>query len=449
MLDRRTYTMNYRTTFISRGSLLLGFLALITAWSALSRTVTAQDACSDDDNTIRTTYSLYYEDYKNKSYETALPYLRWILSCKPGFPSNSDRNFRRAVEVYEGIGMDQSDSAMMRTYLDSSLYIFDTAVATLKDAGIEADSFKWIFDKARFIQNHAAELEDLQTEVGDLYRQAFDLDPKRLQQYYLNYIITDYLQKDRKSDAIEFIDSVEKNYPDDEAINTMLDQWRGSLFTSPEERIAFLEDQLAKKGDNAEIMSELFDLFAEEGLRSKLYDLGEKLLELSPTGRTYRQIAKMRLDDGEADEAISLYQKSLEMEGGQDAAREVYFNIGTAHQQQGRYSRARTSFRRSLQVDPKFGRALMAIGDLYVTAVQSCGSFEREDRAVYWLAADYFERAAARDSKIASQARQRARGLRKFFPTAEDKFFKNWKTGDSYRIDYGCYTWIGETTKIR
>jgi len=430
----------------------LGFLAIVavfSVWSGLSRTVAAQGACTDDDNTIRMNYSLYAEDFKNKSYDTALPYLRWILKCSPAFPTKSDRNFRRAVETYEGIGMAMSDPADVRTYLDSSLYIFDSAVTTLMDAGIQADSFKWIFDKGRFIQKHAAELEDLQRDVGSLYRKAFDLDSTRLQQYYLNYIISDYVQKDRKSDAVEFMDLVEASYPNDETVTGMLDQWRGTLFTSPEERIEFLKGQLAKDENNSDLMSELFDLYSEEGMRSELYDLGTKLLEMSPTGRTYRQIAKMRLDDGEADEAISLYEKSLEMEGGKDAAREVYYNIGTAFQQQGRYSRARTSFRKVLQVDPSYGRALMAIADLYVTAVQGCGTFEREDRAVYWLAADYFDRAAARDKNLSKQARQRARGLVKFFPTAEDKFFKNWKAGDSYTIDYGCYTWIGERTKIR
>ena len=83
--------------------------------------------------------------------------------------------------------------------------------------------------------------------------------------------------------------------------------------------------------------------------------------------------------------------------------------------------------------------------------MQGCGSFEREDRAVYWLAADYFDRAASRadTDTYRNQARQRASDIRRFFPTAEDKFFKNWTAGDRYTIDYGCYTWVGETTTVR
>ena len=34
-------------------------------------------------------------------------------------------------------------------------------------------------------------------------------------------------------------------------------------------------------------------------------------------------------------------------------------------------------------------------------------------------------------------------------PNAEDKFFKGWNNGNSYTVDYGCYTWISESTRVR
>ena len=189
-----------------------------------------------------------------------------------------------------------------------------------------------------------------------------------------------------------------------------------------------------------DLLAELFELYMEEDMRDQVYELAPRMMEADPSARTFRLIGKMRLEDGQSEEAIDLYQRSLEMEGGADAAREVYYNIGIAHQQEGRLSRARTAFRQALEADPDYGSAIMAIGDLLTSAVQGCGSFEREDRAVYWLAADYYERAASRDEMIAPQARQRLQGIRRFMPTAEDKFFKGWNAGDSYTVNYGCYT---------
>ncbi|NNE69467.1 MAG: tetratricopeptide repeat protein [Rhodothermales bacterium] len=435
----------YQSRILPKSGLLV--LALSFAFAAGAK---AQGGpCSEDANTVRMNYSLYYEDYKNENWQTSLPYLRWMIECAPGFPNNSDRNYERLVEVYEGMGMGAEDPEMQRAYLDSALYVFDTAVSNLQDAGVEVSEYDWIFQKGRFLQNHAAELPDLQIEVGPTYRAAFNLEPARVQGYYINYVVLDLVQRDDKGAAVEFLDEVEEHRSDDAEIMAMVTDWRGRLFTSPEERIGFLEDQLEKKPEDADIIAELVELYMEEGYRDEVYDLAPRLMESDPSARTFRLIAKMRLEDGQADEAIDLYEQSLEMDGGPDAAKEVYYNIGIAHQQEGRLSRARTAFRQSLQADSAYGAALLAIGDLYMTAVQGCGSFEREDRAVYWLAADYFDRAASRDPAVSSQARQRLNSIRRLMPTAEDKFFKGWNAGDSYTVNYGCYAWIGETTRVR
>lgn len=430
---------------------LAAFLLAVFVTTGVAQAAYGQDECDVDENTIRMNFSLYYEDFKNEAYETALPYLGWILKCAPGFPSDNDRNFRRAVEAYEGMAEKMEDPEMKRAYLDSALHVFDIAVPALQEAEVEVDEFEWVFREGRFIQSHSADLPDLQTEVADLYMQAWEMNPEGMQPYYINFLISDFVNRDMKAEAVEFIDSVEETYPGNEEITGIVEQWRGQLFTSPGERIGFLESQREKNPDDPEILMELFGLYQQEGYRDMVYELAPVVLEQAPTARTYRMVGKMRLEDGDSEEAIELYERSLEMDGGQDAAKEVYYNIGLAHQQQSRLSSARTYFRRSLQADPSYAQALMAIGDLYQTAVQNCSTFEREDRAVYWLATDYFERAArvAESDALAQQARTRASGLRQYYPTPEDKFFKDWTAGDRYMIDYGCYSWINEATTVR
>ena len=428
---------------------VIAFLALPLSITAVSP-ASAQPGpeCNEDD--VPMNYSLYYEDFKIESWATSLPYLKWILKCAPGFPGNNDRNYERLVDVYEGLALG-SEGDIQRTYLDSALFVHDVAVDSLRSAGVEVDPFDWAFSKGRFIQKHNQLLPDRQTDVGGIYREAYDLDHTRLQNYYVNYIIADLVSKDQKGDAVDFMDIAEADFADDADVLTTIENWRGQLFTSPEERIGFLESQIEKNPDDGELKAELLQLYMDEGIRDMAYQLADEVMNDAPTARLYRTVAKMRLDDGDTDEAIRLYEESLSMESGVDAAREVYYNIGIAHQQEGRLASARTQFRRAIETDPTYVQALIAIGDLYVTAVQGCGSFEREDRAVYWLAADYFDRAAARaeNDAYANQARQRRQNIQRFFPTAEDKFFKNWNPGDRYTIDYGCYTWIGETTTVR
>lgn len=440
--------MTLRSSSFRPEVLAIVVLAAIIGLQAMPAAAQPSPECNEDD--VPMNYSLYYEDYKIESWSTSLPYLKWILQCAPGFPGNNDRNYERLVDVYEGLAL-SSDGDTQRAYLDSALYVHDFAPDSLNGAGVEVDPFDWVFEKGRFIQKHNALLPDVQTEVGGVYLEAYNIDHTRLQNYYVNYIIADFVSKDRKGDAVDFMDRVEVDFADDADVMNTVETWRGQLFTSPEERIGFLESQIEKNPEDGELKAELLQLYIDEGIRDMAYEMADQVMSESPTGRLYRTVAKMRLDDGDTEEAIRLYEESLDMEGGVEAAREVYFNIGIAHQQEGRLASARSQFRRAIQEDPSYVQALIAIGDLYVTAVQGCGTFEREDRAVYWLAADYFDRAASRaeSDTYANQARQRRQNIQRFFPTAEDKFFKNWNPGDRFTIDYGCYTWIGETTSVR
>jgi len=399
-------------------------------------------------------YSLYYEDFKNANYEGALPNLRWILKNAPEFQGNrkTDKNYKRAVTVFENIAKVQDSPEMKKAYLDSALYIFDTAVPSLKDRGVDANLYEWTLNKGNFIITHSDDLPDEMDKAGVIFLKAWSIDPAQMQLYHIELIIRDFLAHDDKDGAVQFMNDVEAKRGDDADIMARIAEFRGALFTSPEERIAFLKTKLDKTPDDTTILNELFDLYSEEGARDQAYDISAKLLALDPTSKTYRRVAKMRLGDGDSEEAIKLYEKSLTLDNGADAAREVHYNIGIAQQQEGRFSRARTEFRKTIKADPSYGSAYLAIGDLYVQAVQNCGSFEREDRTVYWLAADYFERAKAKDASVTSQANQRLRSIHRFFPDAEALFFKGWKEGASFKIDSSvgqCYAWINETTHVR
>jgi tetratricopeptide (TPR) repeat protein len=423
----------------------LGLLSLLLASMAFSRPAAAQ--ASDDE--VKMYYSLYYEDFKNENCEGALPNLHWILENAPGYPRNDERNFERAIECYEKLA-EAAEGDMMRTYLDSALIMYDNTMPILEDAGAEVDSIDWIFQKGRFIQKHTADLPELQGEVGDIYRRVYEADHTKLTGYYIEYIIRDYVSNNDKQGAVEFMDDAETKFGDNEEVITSLQTWRGQLFTSPEERYDFVVSQLEKDPENIELLQEQFELAQELEKRDELYGIGQKLVQMEPTPKTYGMMAEMHLADGEPEKALELFQKAIDM-GATDA--KTYYSMGTAEREMGRLSRARTHFRKALDVNPDYGMALIAIGDLYGNAVAECGTFEREDRTVYWLVADYYERAATRDPSLAEQARQRAQGIRRYFPSAEDKFFKGWNAGDSFTVNAAnsgsCYGWINESTKVR
>lgn len=432
----------------------LALLMLALAGQARPSLAYAQTSCPDEEVTAQEKavhYSLYYEDFKNGNFQSALPNLKWIIHCAPGFPeqTNDDRNFTRLVEAYEGLAEAATDEALKRAYLDSALAVFDTAVPTLQEVGAEVSEFEWLLNKGRFLQTHAQQMPELAEQVADIYLQAYEMAPDQVDAYYVRYVIDDYVRNEQKQEAVDFMDEVEGRFSGNAELMGYITQIRNSLFKSPEERMAFLEDQVAKHPENADLVSELFDIYMRLQHRAKAREMGNRLLELQPSARTYRQLAEMHLGDGEAQEAFALYQKALELPGAEKEARDIYYNMGIAQQQMGRLANARTYFRKALEVDPNFGRAYIAIGDLYATSVANCGSFEREDRAVYWLAVDYYEKARSADPSVAASANQKIGTYRRSFPDQEALFFKGWKPGQSYAVDYGCYAWIGETTTVR
>ncbi|MEM1094452.1 MAG: tetratricopeptide repeat protein [Bacteroidota bacterium] len=407
--------------------------------------------CGDvDDSAKAMNYSLYWESHKNKDFASSMPYLRWVLNCSPEYPRNDDRNHERLREAYEMMAAEATDATVQRAYMDSVLMVFDTAPAQMEEAGLEYDPFEWTLEKGKYVQTNVEALDDVKDLAIESYREAYDMDGARLQPYYKRILIQDLVVNDDKEGAIDLMQEMEDAYGTDEGhadLMAFINQMRGSLFTNPVERMEFLEGQLDADPGNLEIITELFEIYRDLEERDKLFEMGEVLLSMNPTADTYRLLADLKLDDGETQEALDLYQQALD--AGAADARDIYYNMGIAYQEMDRLSNARSMYRKALEVDPNFGRALMGIGDLYVSAVRNCGSMERDDRAVYWLATDYYNRAASRDEGVANTAQKKAAQIRPYYPTKESMFFKNWSNGQTITINYGCYSWIGESTTVR
>ena len=430
---------------MSRG--LSGIVALVIVFSGWGLNNSLMGQASGQDQEVLVHYSLYYENFKNEDYQAALPDLRWIMANAPGF-RNNDNNFERAVKVYREVGMAQESPEDQRAFLDTALVYLDTAVEQLTALNVDVDEYDWKLKKGKFLQENAEVLADLQGEVGVLYEEAFDMNPDEIDPYYVNYVVGHYVNEDDKQGAIDFMEKVEESRGEDDAVVEVLEKWRGALFTSPDEKYEWLVTQYDKSPDDPEIISDLFEVAMELDERAILYELSDKMLELDPSASTRRMVATMKLEDAEYQEAYSLLEQALALEGDEPKA-ETYYNMGIAQQEMGRLSRARTHYRQALQVDPEFGEALVAIGDLYVRAISNCGSFEREDRAVYWLVTDYYNRAIRVKPELASAVRGKINSYRGVYPDQEMLFFKNWNVGDKYTIDYGCYSWIGETTTVK
>lgn len=323
----------------------------------------------------------------------------------------------------------------------------------MKKQDIEFDPYEWELRKGRFVQQHEGSLPDLEglNSSAAHYRKAFDLAPKEIDPYYIRQVLQTHLQNNELQKALDFANTVEEKRGDDEEVAQIISSIRKKIFSkNPQAQVAYLEEQVEQNPDSTKLLTDLFNAYNQQGNVSKASEIAKRLMKTEPSAETVREIAQMRLENGRPKAALEAYDRAVEQ--GAELKAEDHFNRGTAYQKMGQLAKARQAYRKAIEMRDGFGRAYIAIGDLYANAVNKCsgGEMKREDKAAYWAAVDKYQQAKRIDSSVASVANSKIQTYRKVFPTKEDIFYRSdWKQGESYTINKGCYSWIGETTTVR
>ena len=425
-------------------------LVLLAGLAVPAAAQTNGDAPSDQDKAIH--YSLYYENYKNAGYEDALPDLLWILDHAPGYPSNNDRNFERAVVLYDSLAARADSPEETRQWLDSALVIFDTAVPRLEAIGAEVDAFIWTRDKGRFIQSHRDALSDREAEAFEAYRAMYEMDAMRTDPYYIQIIVNGLLRDQDFGGVFDMLDDIISRRGDDERVTTIVNQSKTYILENfPEELKDWLEDQITSNPDDVTLRLEALQIYTELDYEDESLETVEVLLEMANGAaadqfddellkRLYREALNAYVEAGATAEARGAFDKLQEL--GADLKAQDYFNMGSIQQQSDNFGAARNYYRQALEVDPNFTKAKQAIPNLYATAASSCGVTTREDKAVYWLIADAYASAG-----MGSQAAT----YLKYAPNAEDIFYTDkWTVGGTTSVSYTCRgLTISGSTQVR
>jgi len=382
-------------------------------------------------------YSLYYENFKNKNYADALPDLLWILKHDPGFHRNTDINFERAVTTYEGLAETTEDAAQKTGYLVAGLAIHDRVLPVMDSLGGEVDAFTWTLDKGRYIQKHLDYLEEFKADAITAYRTAYRMQPDEMDPYYLDVLLGDLYASGDIGGALDFLRELQESRGEDEAIANLVRKYFTVI--PPEEQIGFLEEQLAAKPDDTEVIQQLFDLYEQEGYHGKMMELAPRILELDPTTATLRMLTRLYLEDGDTEQAIAVFHQLTAIPDVEVKAQD-YHNMGIAQLELENFGEAKRYYDLAIRTDAEYNAARKAIADLYATAASTCGVADREQAAVFWLIADAYSRAG--DNAGAAR-------MRTAFPTAEDVFYvQRWTNGESTTVSYSCrgLTISGSTT---
>jgi len=404
-------------------------------------------------------FSLFTTNYTMKDYAFALPYGKHLIKNYPKqLPEHPTYRghtvFLRMIRIYGAMAEEAMDPAIKSAYLDTAATLFDQVFEIFSPQ--EIDVFEWKLERGTFYQTNADFVENGLNKAIEQYRALLTLDENRTIElgdgYYVGLIVQNMVSNDERDQAVALIEKSKGKV--DATTAEYFDRVLNSLFSNPADRVVFLEEKLSKEPNNLQLVGELFDLYVRVDNIQKVNEFGKRLYEGEPNFRNTMRMADMARKNGDYRSSNTYLDQALTKAESNEDKSSIYLVIADNRMNLNDLRGARDAARSSVQNNPNNGNAYFKIAEAYANAVATCAGskMEKEDRVVYWLVLDYLDRAKRADPSLANSVNRQAATYQSVAPSAEDKFFKQWKTGESIRVDASlraCYSWVNETTTIR
>lgn len=170
--------------------------------------------------------------------------------------------------------------------------------------------------------------------------------------------------------------------------------------------------------------------------------ISEALYKLNPSADAAYKLGVVELQKKNTTKAMDYFNQAANLYTDNTKKAMVYMKIASSYMNSNK-SQARNYARKALQVKPSYGRAYLLIAQLYGNSINDCGNNPFDKRAMYWLAAQYADKAAAADSSLKETASKMASGYRAAAPSRTE-IFQSGKAGQ--RISFDC--WVGESVVV-
>lgn len=387
---------------------------------------------------LQAEFSLFYEFYKNKDYLSAYNHGWNVINTDPSAFMRF-KPFRKMEDV---------------------LWFMHDSVATFSDEEkqIIADTTLYLYDKALeyneekaayFLSKKAYVLEtwiNADPEVViEAYRTALASDNGISSGYKdrLGLILSKNSSEDNdyKMQALELYSALSEAEPD----NALWIQRIEALAEDPNELVEITGKAWRLDPENPEKAWK----YASMALRNQDYSTALEplkfLIEKSPEVINYhKQIARAYEKLDETDAAIQSYKTLIELEPDN---RDNFFNLAIIYQKLGQLSVARSYLQKASKVSPDWDYPIFIEAQLYEAAARNCG-FEYEDKLVYLLAVQTYQRVVSMGGQYASAAKERINALANSIPQKEDYFFRKVAPGTVIKIEGKCYDWINKSVVI-
>lgn len=157
--------------------------------------------------------------------------------------------------------------------------------------------------------------------------------------------------------------------------------------------------------------------------------------ELEPSYSSARLLYRLYSSKDQNEEALKFLQEAIDNEesGDIDDAAMMFEMATFLFKKMNQNGNAVKVAKEALEKDPSLaGKANLLIGTIWYQA--KCGGNEIEQRAKFWVATDYLQKAKAADPALAADADELLRSCRVYYPSVEDAFMYDLQDGNSYQV---------------
>jgi tetratricopeptide (TPR) repeat protein len=415
-------------------------VALMLLFAVPSLKLNAQEAKQDGEVNLIAEFSLFYEYYKTKDYESAEPH-GWIVLDKAPKKFLKYRPYKKMETIiYYMHDSVATTPEQKEEYFNKAIKLYDKAV----EAGAKNPEY-FVMRKAYVIEKWSDKPpeEKIQAYVDALAKYP-DADPfykDRLGMLYAKYATED---NDYKMKALE----IYMKLSDEDPENDLWIQKINSLAEDMEQLVEFMKKAWDHDKENMEKAWKYAEMCGKAEMYDKAIEPLEFLVKKNPDVITYwKKLASLYQKVGRTDDAIKAYKTLIKLD---PKNRDNYFNIAIIYKKIGQLSVARSYLQKAYKASEEpWDMPIYVEAQLYEQAASQSGTFDFMDKCVYKLAVDTYVKAARIGGPMASAAVERVKALENTIPQKEDYFFRKYKSGDVIKIEGGPYGWIKRSITVK
>ncbi|MBQ6710467.1 MAG: hypothetical protein IJN26_07210 [Bacteroidales bacterium] len=403
--------------------------------------------------------SYYTEYYKQKNYESALPNWRKAYSLCP--PTARYSMLSDGTTLLRNLINQNAKNAVYRAKLvDSLMTIYDQRVEFWPKYAVSSLNNKAL-DMYNYMKNDP---ERLYAGLNDVVAQTKEKTRANIFLFQLNTAIDLFREGSVEVDAEKVIGIYEdaikylgmmtpKNDVEKRSIDKTIEDVESLFITS---QVASCDNLLALFGPRFEADPQNLDLAKNivrmmgitEGCQDNDLFLNavNTMHTLEPSYTSAYYLYKLYAGRGDVDNAVKFMNEAISAEES-DAVTDAsyYYELAAFCFKSSKYAMAYEAAQKVMDLDPSLaGKTYMLMGTIWGSV--PCGGNDIEQRAKYWVAVDFMNKAKAADETLAEDANAHIRQYAAYYPQTAEAFMYDFTNGQSYTVSCGG---MRATTTVR